>query len=1226
MKTTLLKTVMVAICTLSLMKGARAATLNVSGNVWNDVNGNAVIDGSEAGTNTGNTLYVNLVDATTNTLVSSAIVSSNGTYSGIIVPLGGDNYKLVLSASSTSIIASPMPAGWINTGENIGSNSAVQSGTLGQIELPRSSGLTSLTAQNFGITQAGYIYVHKKTLDESSSTDFTFSISGGAMAVPSFSLNDNPTQTVLQDIGSSQSGRLWAVGTNNKLYYRDPGSAAWIATAVTNASNVDGGAGNTCYYVTTAGTVVYYNGASGITIYTGNSATDVGSAWDNQPYVIANSGHIYRYSGSGSGGFGSAAWPQFNTQASGIARIDGNPAAVGTVIAVNSSGNVFAYQSGTVSTNLGYPGGIAGIGLDVAVDNSGNIYSVWNKTSTLSPLVYKWQSGTSWSSGESTSRNAGIITAGIGGQVWILMSQSVSPFGNIFSRSMDGSNIWWIDDERVRTSPANGNAEMIAVVPGTYTVTETVPSSWALQNISVYDPSSNSSGNIAGHSATLKVAAGEVVHTIFQNGMVNTFTMTNSCSSLYKEDFGNGTSGSYGAALTGQTSYHYMNTSSSSRDGYYKVAGNASVLYNGAASLNDHTTNAGTGYMMIVDAGYDVNEFFRRRFSGVIPGATYNFSAWIASVASAGINPNVSFLVIDPGTNDTLASTITGNITTAGIWNQYTLSFKATASTFDLVLTNNAIGGNGNDLALDDISFQMVPVPASSLTTSITYNTGATTCFTTGNLQYTSPVGSSYTYSKDGTVYQSSATFSNLTPGIYTTYVTYGGTTGCVTSHTDTVLASICGNVYDDANGLKDVPAGIVNGTGTNAGGSLNAILFDNTTGKVAAVSAVTTGGVISVTALPGHNYSLEITTNTASVGSTVLPAVAMPSGWANVGENLGSTAGSDGTVDGKLSIGMVNTSATNANFGIDQLPSGVDVTYVISPVPTRGSTHALTSAYRNMLPLNYYDPEECASVCPDNFGVIIKSFGNMNGNILKYNGITITPPYTIANYKPDSLTITFNQSGFSSFSFYYVLIDAAGVQSIDPNYNVSWGSTVLAENLLNFIVTKQGATALLQWSTATGSVNDKFTIERSTNGSNWQTLTTINGRGNTSVKQNYSYADNNPSNGNNYYRIQQKSNSGNSSYSKIKLLKFGESWKISVYPNPVIKGGEVMLMSNEAIDVIKVIDIEGRIKLSKNINDSEGLSNIVHTIDISSLTSGVYLIQVAKKNKEMKVIKLVKN
>ncbi|WP_153799788.1 T9SS type A sorting domain-containing protein [Foetidibacter luteolus] len=1225
MKTALLKIFVIVIGAFSLTAAAKAANINVSGNVWNDINGNAVIDGSEAGTNTGSTLYVNLVDATTSTLVSSVVVVSNGAYSGIVVPLGGDNYKLVLSTSSTSIAAGPLPVSWINTGENIGSNSATQSNTLGQIELPTSFGSASLTAQNFGITPAGYIYIHKKTLDESSSTDFAFSISGGVTAVPSFNLNDNPTQTVLQDIGSSQSGRLWAVGTNNKLYYRDLGSVGWVATAVTNARNVDGGAGNTCYYVTTSGTVVYYNGASGTTIYTGNSATDVGRAWDNQPYVVANSGRICRYTGSGSGGYGSASWPQFNTQASSIFRIDGDPATPGTVIAVNSSGNVFAFQSGTAYTNLGYPGGISGIGLDVAVDESGNIYSSWNKASNLSPLVYKWQSGTTWSAGESTSRNAGITTAGIGGQVWMLMSQSVSPFGNIFSRSMNGSNVWWIDDERVRTSPANGNAEMMAVVPGTYTVTETVPSGWALQNISVYDPSSNSSGNIAGHTATLKVAAGEVVHAIFQNGLVNTFTMTNSCLNSYKEDFGSGASGSYGAALTGQTSYHYMNTSSSSRDGYYKVAGNASVLYSGAVSLNDHTTNAGTGYMMIVDAGYDVNEFFRRRLSGVIPGATYNFSAWIASVASAGINPNVSFLVIDPGNNDTLASTITGNITTAGTLSQYTLSFTATASTFDLVLLNNAIGGNGNDLALDDISFQMIPVPASSLTTSVTYNTGATTCFTTGNLQYTSPVGSSYTYSKDGTVYQSSATFSNLTPGIYTTYVTYAGTTGCATSHKDTVLASVCGNVYNDANGLKDVPAGLVNGIGTNAGGTLNAILFDNTTGNVAAVSAVTSGGVVSVTAFPGHNYSLEITTNTASVGSAVLPAVAMPSGWANVGENLGSAAGNDGTVDGKLSIGPVNASVSNANFGIDQLPSGIDISYVISPVPTRGSTHALTSAYRNMLPLDYNDPEDCSSVCPDSFGVIIKSFGNMNGNVLKYNGVTITPPYTIANYKPDSLTITFNQSGFSSFSFYYVLVDAAGVQSIDPSYDVSWGSAVLAENLLNFTVIKQGAMALLQWSTATGSANDKFTIERSANGSNWQTLTTINGRSNTPVKQYYSYTDNSPSNGNNYYRIQQKTSSGNNSYSKIQLLKFEESWKVSVNPNPVIRG-EVMLKSNESIGIIKIMDIAGRIILAKNINDSEGLSNIVHSIDINSLATGVYFIQVAKKNKETRTIKLIKN
>jgi len=1202
---------------------ANTVLLNsISGTVYNDTNGLTDNTVNGTGTNAGGTLNAILYDITTGSVASVTSVASGGTYT--LSGTSGDNFKIYITTNTATVgqTAIPiiiLPTGYINTGENLGAGAGSDGTVDGILSIGTISANT--TNANFGITPAGYIYVHKKTLDESSSVDFSFSVSGGATTVPSLSLNDNPTQVTLADAGSSQNGRLWAVGTNNTLYYRDMGSAAWTATNITNASRVDGGGGNTAYVVITTGDIVYFDGTTGTTIGTsasyGNATSlDVGSAWDNQPYMVNNTGYVYRYSGSGT------TW-NLVTNVRIFNKIDGNPATGGFVVSGNQSPyNIYSYTSAGVETSLGRPSGIAtATAFDVAVDASGNIYATFANTSNVG-LAFKWTSGTTWSSAEATSRSATSLTGGIGGELWAVMNRNSTPFGNIFSRSLDGSNIWWIDDERVRTSPTNGNSEMMVVVPGTYTITETVPANWDLQSITLYDPSSNSNNNTVGNTATLTVSAGETVHAIFTNGAVNPFTMTNSCANAYTDDFGSGTAGSYGPALTGQTSYHYMNTSTSTREGYYKISGNANVLFGGAASLNDHTSGNGTGYMMIVDAGYDLNEFFRRRFNGLVIGATYNFSAWIANINTGGaIKPNVTFKVVDPTNYNTLATNTTGDITTAG-WQQYTLSFTATATSIDLILSNNSIGGNGNDLALDDISFTLV-APQTPIATTIT-NNGSGGCFTSGNIQVTAPVGSSYEYSLDNSTYQSSVNFNTLSPAFYTVYARFVGTTGCVISKADTIRAYVCGNVFDDANGLKD---NTVNSSfsGTNVGGTLNAVLYDNTAGKVSAITTVAGDGTYSLGALPAYNSTVYLTTNTVTLWQTIVPTAALPYGWANTGEHIGTGTGSDGTADGILPLSTVNTSVTNANFGIDQLPSGSDVTYVISPVPTRGSTHALTGAYRNMLPLTYYDPEDCQSVCPDNFGVIIKSFGNMNGNVLSYNGVPITPPYTIANYKPDSLTVTFNQSGFSSFNFYYVLLDAAGVQSIDPNYNVSWGSSVLAVNLLSFTAEQQGEAVLLKWSTAAGSINDKFTVERSVDSRNWAVLKTIAGTGSAGTRQDYSYTDNSPLSGSNYYRIKQVDKNGNNVYSETRLLKFGENWIISLSPNPVTAGTEVRLHSNQPVGMIRITDLQGRIVLIKSMPVIAAQGSVDKELNTASLAAGTYLVQVVSTSGKTQTLKLIK-
>ncbi|MBD2752969.1 beta strand repeat-containing protein [Spirosoma validum] len=124
-------------------------TITLSGQVWDDADGNVILNGSETGTNAGGPLYVNLVDGT-NTVIGSTTVSASGSYTLTGVPASTTGLKLVLSTSPTAATPGPLPSQWVNTGESVNpSNPATQGATLGQIEL--TTGTTPVTAQNFGI-------------------------------------------------------------------------------------------------------------------------------------------------------------------------------------------------------------------------------------------------------------------------------------------------------------------------------------------------------------------------------------------------------------------------------------------------------------------------------------------------------------------------------------------------------------------------------------------------------------------------------------------------------------------------------------------------------------------------------------------------------------------------------------------------------------------------------------------------------------------------------------------------------------------------------------------------------------------------------------------------------------------------------------------------------------------------------------------------------------------
>jgi gliding motility-associated-like protein len=167
-----------------------------------------------------------------------------------------------------------------------------------------------------------------------------------------------------------------------------------------------------------------------------------------------------------------------------------------------------------------------------------------------------------------------------------------------------------------------------------------------------------------------------------------------------------------GASLGSSTNYTYV-TDGCPNDGTYTIANTVSNCFNNTWHYTGDHTGDHNGYMMVVNASFTPGDFFVKRVDGLCPNTTYEFAAWIYNLLQSfacsghGIKPNITFN-IETAAGQILQTYSTGDIAENLGWKQYGFFFSTTADINSVVLrmTNNAVGGCGNDLLLDDITFR----------------------------------------------------------------------------------------------------------------------------------------------------------------------------------------------------------------------------------------------------------------------------------------------------------------------------------------------------------------------------------------------------------------------------------------------------------------------------------------------------------------------------------------
>lgn len=250
---------------------------------------------------------------------------------------------------------------------------------------------------------------------------------------------------------------------------------------------------------------------------------------------------------------------------------------------------------------------------------------------------------------------------------------------------------------------------------------------------------------------------------------------------------------------------------------------------------------------------------------------------------------------------------------------------------------------------------------------------------------------------------------------------------------------------------------------------------------------------------------------------------------------------------------------------------------------------------------------------------------------------ITGSPDGTVTINPDNSFTFVPNP-GFTgnSTSFTYQICDN-GYASLCSNIatvTIQFPSGgFLPVSLIDFKgVYRDNGLVELNWTTTFEQNSSKFEIERSFDGTRWETVGSLKAQGVSTVKTNYSFTDavgrNTANKKDLYYRLKMADLDNKTSISRILVVRVYNTRAtkmISVAPNPAKNDINATLQLNESsMVVMKIVNSTGVEMMRKTLKLDKGI-NAVMMDGSSRLNPGLYFLEVIINSKERMIVKLIK-
>ncbi len=194
-----------------------------------------------------------------------------------------------------------------------------------------------------------------------------------------------------------------------------------------------------------------------------------------------------------------------------------------------------------------------------------------------------------------------------------------------------------------------------------------------------------------------------------------------------------------------------------------------------------------------------------------------------------------------------------------------------------------------------------------------------------------------------------------------------------------------------------------------------------------------------------------------------------------------------------------------------------------------------------------------------------------------------------------------------------------------DVNY-IARFTVTLPVGLLSFTGKNNGNENVFEWITASEVNNDRFTIEKSTDGINFSEIGNVKGKEQPSATNHYRFIEFGPSPGMSYYRLRQTDYDGVSVYSNVISLntESGKKLTAEIYPMPVVNDLNFVVASDEYSELnIEVTDIRGKILMHDKTIASMGINS--YSLPARSLSPGMYFLKINEKGNSCSQVKFIK-
>ncbi|HSI91216.1 MAG TPA: T9SS type A sorting domain-containing protein, partial [Adhaeribacter sp.] len=274
---------------------------------------------------------------------------------------------------------------------------------------------------------------------------------------------------------------------------------------------------------------------------------------------------------------------------------------------------------------------------------------------------------------------------------------------------------------------------------------------------------------------------------------------------------------------------------------------------------------------------------------------------------------------------------------------------------------------------------------------------------------------------------------------------------------------------------------------------------------------------------------------------------------------------GGGAITDTRLTFDLTFKPATCVKFNdvtkiVFTFPNVASIPYAINVVPVAGYTYSVVNNTVNYTPQGVFLTDEFAFDVPNTF-------------ILDPNAQTVN--------------VTF-EAGAESFTHSFdivVITDQNNPPQTDCGLIV-----VLPVELVSFTGKALNEGIALNWKTASEKHNDRFEVERSYDGRNFETIGIVKGNGTSNVAHNYSFLDKHAKAGINYYRLNQVDFSGDNERThiiKVVTDRSATALGVQLIPNPCLDQNCTVQLRNidtTAPLTVELRDLTGRLIFSQQV------------------------------------------